>query len=73
VGAARDWHLDPGSLRERAARAAGFARLEIGATLSGVPFCRAQGYAALENLQVRLNNGEMLAIVTMAKEIKRKF
>ena len=58
---------------ENAARVAGFTRLEMGATLSGVAFYRVKGYAALENLQVPLGNGEMLPIVRMAKEIKRKF
>jgi GNAT superfamily N-acetyltransferase len=58
---------------ENAAREAGFTRLEMGATLSGVAFYRAKGYAALENLQVPLSNGEMLPIVRMAKEIKREF
>jgi GNAT superfamily N-acetyltransferase len=58
---------------EIAARAAGFTRLEMGATLSGVAFYRAKGYAPLENLQVPLSNGEMLPIVRMAKEIRRKF
>jgi GNAT superfamily N-acetyltransferase len=58
---------------ENAASAAGFTRLEMGSTLSGVAFYRAKGYAALENLQVPLSNGEMLPIVRMAKEIKRKF
>ena len=55
---------------ENAARAAGFTRLEMGATLSGVAFYRAKGYAAQEKLQVPLANGEMLPIVRMAKEIK---
>jgi GNAT superfamily N-acetyltransferase len=55
---------------EKAAREAGFTRLEMGATLSGVAFYRAKGYAALENLEVRLSNGEMLPIVRMAKEFK---
>jgi GNAT superfamily N-acetyltransferase len=55
---------------EQAARAAGFTRLEMGATLSGVAFYRAKGYAAQENLQVPLANGEMLPIVRMSKEIK---
>jgi N-acetylglutamate synthase-like GNAT family acetyltransferase len=58
---------------ENAARAVGFTRLEMGATLSGVAFYRAKGYAALENLQVPLSNGEMLPIVRMAKEIQPKF
>jgi GNAT superfamily N-acetyltransferase len=55
---------------ENAAREAGFARLEMGATLSGVAFYRAKGYATLENLEVRLSNGEMLPIVRMAKEFR---
>jgi GNAT superfamily N-acetyltransferase len=58
---------------EQAARAAGFTRLEMGATLSGVAFYRAKGYAAQENLQVPLANGEMLPIVRMSKEIKPRF
>ena len=58
---------------ENAARAAGFTRLEMGATLSGVAFYRAKGYAALENLQVPLSNGGMLPIVRMTKEIKPEF
>ena len=57
---------------ERAARAAGFSGLEMGSTLTGVPFYRAQGYVAQENLQVPLSNGELLPIVRMAKEIKRE-
>jgi GNAT superfamily N-acetyltransferase len=48
---------------ENAALAAGFTHFEMGATLSGVAFYRAKGYAALENLEVPLNNGESLPIV----------
>jgi GNAT superfamily N-acetyltransferase len=55
---------------ENAAAAAGFTRLEMGATLSGVAFYRAKRYAALENLEVTLSNGEMLPIVRMAKQFK---
>lgn len=58
---------------EKAAREAGFTRLEMGATLSGVAFYRAKGYAALENLDVPLGNGEVLPIVKMAKEFKKEF
>jgi GNAT superfamily N-acetyltransferase len=54
---------------EAAAIAAGFTRLEMGATLSGVAFYRAKGYVALENQSVRLSNGEVLAIVRMVKEV----
>jgi N-acetylglutamate synthase-like GNAT family acetyltransferase len=57
----------------KAAREAGFTRLEMGATLSGVAFYRARGYAALENLDVPLGNGEVLPIVKMAKEFKKEF
>jgi GNAT superfamily N-acetyltransferase len=55
---------------ETAAREAGFTRLEMGATLSGVAFYRAKGYAALENLEAPLGNGEALPIVRMAKEFR---
>ena len=54
---------------ENAARAAGFTRLEMGATLSGVAFYHAKGYATIENLEVPLGSGETLPIVRMAKEI----
>lgn len=52
---------------EEAAKSAGFQRLEMGATLSGVPFYKAKGYAAVENLEVPLSSGESLPIVKMAK------
>ena len=55
---------------ESAAQDAGFARIEMGATLSGVPFYKAKGYQELENQRVPLGNGEWLPIVKMAKEIK---
>jgi GNAT superfamily N-acetyltransferase len=56
---------------ENAAQEAGFTRLEMGATLSGVPFYRAKGYAAVENQQVELGNGERLPIVRMAKDLEK--
>jgi GNAT superfamily N-acetyltransferase len=52
---------------EAAAKAAGFTRCEMGATLTGVPFYRSKGYAELEHLEVPLRGGEVLAIVRMAK------
>ena len=55
---------------ETAAREAGFTRLEMGATLSGVAFYRSKGYTALENLEAPLGNEEVLPIVRMAKEFK---
>jgi GNAT superfamily N-acetyltransferase len=54
---------------ETAAREAGFTRLEMGATLSGVAFYRAKGYAEIENQKVPLSNGEVLPIVKMAKNL----
>ena len=55
---------------ECAAIAAGFRRLEMGATLSGVAFYRAKGYVEIEKQSVPLGNGEQLPIVRMDKEIK---
>ncbi len=57
---------------ESAALEAGFTRLEMGATLSGVAFYRARGYAEVENRVVALGNGGSLPIVKMAKEINRR-
>jgi N-acetylglutamate synthase-like GNAT family acetyltransferase len=54
---------------EAAARAAGFSRFEMGATLTGVPMYRARGYVELEHLEVPLANGEKLPIVRMAKKV----
>jgi GNAT superfamily N-acetyltransferase len=56
---------------ESAAIQAGFSRLEIGATLSGVAFYRAKGYQAIGNQEAPLGNGDVLPIVKMAKEIKK--
>ena len=58
---------------ENAAREAGFTRLEMGATLSGVAFYRAKGYAEVENQKVPLSNGETLAIVKMAKRLTQDY
>jgi GNAT superfamily N-acetyltransferase len=56
---------------ENAAVAAGFTRLEMGATLSGVAFYRAKGYREVEKQSAPLGNGESLPIVKMAKEVRR--
>jgi GNAT superfamily N-acetyltransferase len=55
---------------EDAARAAGFMRLEMGATLSGVAFYKVKGYVEAENQAVRLGNGETLPIVRMIKRLE---
>jgi GNAT superfamily N-acetyltransferase len=54
---------------EKAAMEAGFTRLEMGATLTGVPLYRARGYTALETLAVPLGDGLMLPIVRMEKDV----
>ena len=54
---------------ENAATEAGFTKLEMGATLSGVAFYRAKGYSEIENQEVALSNGERLPIVRMAKQV----
>lgn len=54
---------------ERAACSAGFTRLEMGATLTGVPFYRARGYEELERIEVPLDNGVSMPIVRMGKTV----
>ena len=55
---------------ESAAVAAGFSRMEMGATLSGVAFYRARGYIEAESQAVAIGNGEALPIVRMTKTIR---
>jgi len=52
---------------EAAAEAAGFHRLEMGATLTGVPFYRAKGYIELEAVEAPMGDGLTLPIVRMGK------
>ena len=54
---------------ERAAWAAGFRRLEMGATLTGVPFYRAKGYVELEAVEAPMENGLTLPIVRMGRRV----
>jgi len=55
---------------EQAALQAGFTCLEMGATLSGIPFYRARGYLEQEPQFVPLDNGETLPIVRMTKQFR---
>ena len=55
---------------ENAAIKAGFKRLEMGATLSGVAFYRARGYVEIEHQSAPLGNGETLPIVKMGKLVR---
>jgi N-acetylglutamate synthase-like GNAT family acetyltransferase len=54
---------------EAAAVAAGFRRLEMGATLTGVPLYRARGYIEGEQREVPLRPGVSLPIVHMVKQL----
>ena len=56
---------------ESAARAAGFARFEMGATLTGVKLFQQRGYVALERLEVPLEGDITLPVVHMVKETRR--
>ncbi|HEX6883205.1 MAG TPA: GNAT family N-acetyltransferase, partial [Planctomycetota bacterium] len=54
---------------EQEARAAGFRTLELMATLPGVPFYAACGFAALAEQRDRLPNGVEVRFVPMQKEL----
>jgi GNAT superfamily N-acetyltransferase len=52
---------------ENAARAAGFSRVEMGSTLTGVRLYGLKGYVERERIGVPLPNGEELEVVVMNK------
>jgi GNAT superfamily N-acetyltransferase len=54
---------------EEQARAAGFGRLEMGSTLTGVPLYRLRGYAEEEKMMIPLPNGEALPVIRMTKNL----
>jgi len=54
---------------ERAAITAGFRRVEMAATLSGVKFYEARGYVQHEALDVRLRDGLRIEVIHMEKSI----
>ena len=53
---------------EAAARAAGFTRFEMGATLTGAKLFGRRGYVPLQQIEVPLENGITLPIIHMSKE-----
>ena len=53
---------------ENAARAAGFRRFEMGATLTGVHLYERRGYKEVDRIMVLLANGETVPVVRMVKE-----
>jgi GNAT superfamily N-acetyltransferase len=52
---------------ENAARAAGFSRFEMGATLTGARLFRARGYLPVRSIELPLLNGQSLPIIHMEK------
>lgn len=54
---------------EEAAIAAGFSRMEMGATLVGVPLYRREGYVEVERMNVPLRDGITLPVVRMVKVV----
>jgi GNAT superfamily N-acetyltransferase len=52
---------------ENAARAAGFQRFEMGATLTGAKLFGAKGYVAVKPISILLVNGETLPVTHMEK------
>jgi GNAT superfamily N-acetyltransferase len=56
-------------LCEQAARAEGFSRGEMGATLTGVPLYRHHGYTEVGRIDLPLANKEVLPIVRMTKRL----
>src|SRR5712691_7154268 len=52
---------------EDAARAAGFSRYEMGATLTGAKLFGVKGYVAVKRISIPLVNGESLPVIHMEK------
>ena len=52
---------------EQAAQAAGFRRLEMGATLPGEPLYAAAGYQAIERIDYQMPDGVTLPVIRMGK------
>jgi len=53
---------------EDAARAAGFTRYEMGATLTGAKLFGVKGYVAVKPISIPLVNGEWLPVIHMEKQ-----
>jgi hypothetical protein len=54
---------------EEAARAAGFTRYEMGATLTGAKLFGTRGYVAVRPIAITLVNGETLPVIHMEKQV----
>jgi GNAT superfamily N-acetyltransferase len=53
---------------EAAAKAAGFTRYEMGATLTGAKLFSVKGYVAVRPIEIPLVNGERLPVIHMEKQ-----
>jgi GNAT superfamily N-acetyltransferase len=53
---------------EAAAKAAGFTRYEMGATLTGAKLFGVKGYVAVRPIEIPLVNGERLPVIHMEKQ-----
>ena len=58
---------------ESEARKSGFRALELAATMPGVPFYEAVGYAAGERFDLPMREGVVLELITMRKELSDVF
>ncbi|NCD68782.1 GNAT family N-acetyltransferase [Mucilaginibacter agri] len=54
---------------EQAAYNNGFRSMELGATLPGVPLYEVMGYRAVENIDAKMPDSEILQIVKMRREL----
>jgi GNAT superfamily N-acetyltransferase len=54
---------------EKAAQQYGFTRMEIGATLPGVPLYEAMGYSSVKKIKVPLPDGLTFTVVNMKKDL----
>ena len=57
------------AVAENAARAAGFSRARLGATLSGEAFYRRSGYVEIDRETASLPDGTAIAVVLMEKDL----
>lgn len=57
------------TLSEEAARAAGFRRMEMAATVPGEPLYAALGYAVIERTAHQMPDGVLLPVAHMAKDL----
>ncbi|MDB5024512.1 MAG: family N-acetyltransferase [Mucilaginibacter sp.] len=57
------------SVCEKAAHRYGFTKMEIGATLPGVPLYQAMGYHKVKKIRVPLPDGQVFVVMNMKKDL----